>query len=1747
MDCTQLIESDTERSQPSVNKVVYLEVGTKTYQLLQGKEYTIGRHEECDIFIDNQTMSSNHASLHVDEENTIELMDLRSSNRTFLNNRVLKPNLRYFVEEGSQIRFGTVRARIILRTQDLNESPNRPEDLEELPDITSGQRRNAASTPSNTGTILALETPDIRPRKGLSFGEIEESCIVNESPTRACEGLANSSVDDLFMAPTQPFLMINPREDNGRLDILQEDEDVCCAPTQPFFLAKDSGSENDDEISLAATQPFIKPENLDELATQQFISSEDNDSIDFAATQPFVTESPPKTVRSNSSSEVQPLNISSEASQRRFVESSFQVVPSSDETTNSVLRRPTEKQSRSSLSPSKSSSSILENTVGKVDEDTGPASVQPFWSQQEKQDKIGAKISLKRLSRPSSLLETSRSPPCEDQLIQAVNMVENLRFNVVNNEETVARSLSKSLKNTKTQELVSLNSSDSIYNAETQPISSLQNISSYRSLSCNSEPKKDEENLSEHIGDSELIRAADTAEALVFNRSFNAQASTSKAHGIGELVSQPLKSSTAQSSFVETEPVEKSKMSCNSDNNLMTTNRTESSRLISICDVQSDSVETTEKNADCNSDEEDSVVFGLGEFSPSIRPVKGNDNSHNSDDEGSLVFQVNDCSPCASPVSDIIKDEFANSPRPISPILSRIDVDSPDVSSGTPDLSEQTNNTRNLNELRSDGSPAKDKRKIGDEFSYRDGDSNDLFAPIIKKTVHSCSKAREILTKPGSNNHIDILNQYVETSKENQIYLVHEEAPNRSPVGDAENISESSYNSVVPETQEVSQVVPLYRLANESVEEASKISPPIPLTQLRKNNSFSKALINSEDTALDTSLTVTQRMERIFQSPVKVKHRKRTSDCSLEHQNTEEEVGFGLTQKLDKMFGTRNHETPASHNETKERPIKLFKSLPQVQTSGNTTIQEPVMASDEHIPLTQIFHRMFNSPPREIDSSVSAGGGTSGNIEKSAITRQMDQTLHSCDDIPSDLNEMFRISPKVSHENTTQELKGGKINISSPCIKSDIEGVSMTKPTKSIDNGDKLKDERKQKNIVSQNQRGNLTDGCNQVAEYPAEPKRNKRRTDIKNTDKLSASDRYTRKKGKISNDYDINAEKGEEPPTRRSARKQTTYKASTATSSPRELQEKRRGVSERNDAVESQPIGLRKARRTFQVVESGSESSRDSAKVESVEVGSLPGQVFPFNEEKGEGPRTRRSARKQAKYKVCTPVSSPHELQDKRLDASVTDNATESLPIGLRNGRRTFLVVESGNESSRDSMEVECAETGLQTGQGTSLICGSENNSEQPNADASISIDEVDTLQPTNTNRRTSRRSKKVEDPVENSSVGKGGVKKRLTLGVLPGKKRIKVTESGSEPSLSVSSLESTSDIKIPTRNSLATSSKSFGVLDRVSAEKANMFTPSDDTGGLGVIRNNKSHGSKSLDRLDSDILFASSAGSSQTIAQRKLGRPKSQQTSVEILRSGNRRSAKKQRKEGGKLLLDQSATSTEQPLEKRGRRRQQELSVAARSSVSSQESSLLDGSPRRVSAQKFKVAFTGYSYEEDVKAVVDLGGQVIESGSDCTVLVTPHIRRTCKLLCTIARGKPIVNTLWIKESKRSKTLLDLNSFILEDKEMEEKFGFNLKRTLNAAARSPLLTGQTVFVTPSVKPDPSQMKEIIECAGGNYSEFQRLPRSASPSSTWVISCPEDRHLWPTARRLCIKVVAVEALLSGLLKHKIHLDPFLLE
>lgn len=53
----------------------------------------------------------------------------------------------------------------------------------------------------------------------------------------------------------------------------------------------------------------------------------------------------------------------------------------------------------------------------------------------------------------------------------------------------------------------------------------------------------------------------------------------------------------------------------------------------------------------------------------------------------------------------------------------------------------------------------------------------------------------------------------------------------------------------------------------------------------------------------------------------------------------------------------------------------------------------------------------------------------------------------------------------------------------------------------------------------------------------------------------------------------------------------------------------------------------------------------------------------------------------------------------------------------------------------------------------------------------------------------------------------------------------------------------------------------------------------------------------------------------------------------------------------------------------------------------------------------------------------------------------------------------------------------VDVDGFILADKDTERKYKFRLKESLAKARDKKLLDGYTVLVTPSVKPGPKEMK----------------------------------------------------------------------
>jgi diguanylate cyclase (GGDEF)-like protein len=75
--------------------------------LLNKREFLIGRSSECDIQVDDRSVSRNHAKITVDSTGVI-LTDLNSANKTVVKETQLQPNLPFRLENNDQIKCGNV-------------------------------------------------------------------------------------------------------------------------------------------------------------------------------------------------------------------------------------------------------------------------------------------------------------------------------------------------------------------------------------------------------------------------------------------------------------------------------------------------------------------------------------------------------------------------------------------------------------------------------------------------------------------------------------------------------------------------------------------------------------------------------------------------------------------------------------------------------------------------------------------------------------------------------------------------------------------------------------------------------------------------------------------------------------------------------------------------------------------------------------------------------------------------------------------------------------------------------------------------------------------------------------------------------------------------------------------------------------------------------------------------------------------------------------------------------------------------------------------------------------------------------------------------------------------------------------------------------------------------------------------------------------------------------------------------------
>nr|SVE91631.1 EOG090X027U [Daphnia sinensis] len=197
--------------------------------------------------------------------------------------------------------------------------------------------------------------------------------------------------------------------------------------------------------------------------------------------------------------------------------------------------------------------------------------------------------------------------------------------------------------------------------------------------------------------------------------------------------------------------------------------------------------------------------------------------------------------------------------------------------------------------------------------------------------------------------------------------------------------------------------------------------------------------------------------------------------------------------------------------------------------------------------------------------------------------------------------------------------------------------------------------------------------------------------------------------------------------------------------------------------------------------------------------------------------------------------------------------------------------------------------------------------------------------------------------------------------------------------------------------------------------------------------------------------------------------------------------------------------------------------------------------------------IRFSGFDSSEISKAALKLGAGVAHNNREATHLVMPTFMRTPKLLCCLPTVKFILSPRWIHESAQQGKLLDEQPYLLKDTELERKMDIDLLKLLSLPQRDQLFKGKMFYITPSVVPSRSVLRDIIENSGGKVVAQPKSMKviselmSKDENSYIVISCATDFHLLNDVMKSKIGIYSSEFVLSAVLKQAIIGAPYRIE
>ncbi|KAK0765190.1 hypothetical protein N5P37_002668 [Trichoderma harzianum] len=206
----------------------------------------------------------------------------------------------------------------------------------------------------------------------------------------------------------------------------------------------------------------------------------------------------------------------------------------------------------------------------------------------------------------------------------------------------------------------------------------------------------------------------------------------------------------------------------------------------------------------------------------------------------------------------------------------------------------------------------------------------------------------------------------------------------------------------------------------------------------------------------------------------------------------------------------------------------------------------------------------------------------------------------------------------------------------------------------------------------------------------------------------------------------------------------------------------------------------------------------------------------------------------------------------------------------------------------------------------------------------------------------------------------------------------------------------------------------------------------------------------------------------------------------------------------------------------------------------------------------------------DQDRRKLRDLGIQIVLEGQPCDYLAAPHVVRTVKFLCALARGPTVISSTFIEKVLETGKLQDVDDFILKDSEAESKYDIDLERSVSRAKahRGKLLRGIPIFCTDKIKNGPNSYRLIAEANGAMFMIYRARSGSnikpttaeqdnfAPPEPVYLLSgsTPEEKQLWPRFKDMAEKghmeprVVSPDWLLDVAMAQQVRFDKkFLLD